>query len=190
VEAPAPGYYWKIPFFWEVGCREPVSADIEVPGGLRFEPTQPVWLRHALGEAMANSPDESDHLAVRRAGADGAADELLAICPTYFEHEDGWWRAAVGPEGHAVGFVLPALFRDQTRWEDGIPRGTVVYIAVAPEFRGHGYVHTLLDEATRVLLEAGCRRIVCDTAWNNLPMIGAFRRAGYLEQAPWQRPLE
>ena len=187
MEAPDPGMYWKIPFIWEPGCPVPVTTD--AAAALHFVQAEPEWLRQALATAMASSLDESDRVSVQRAGAVGAADELLEICPELFEHADEWWRVAVDSMGRQVGFVLPALMRDRSRWKDGLPKGTIVYIAVVPDFRGRGYSHPLLAEATRVLVAAGCGCILCDTASTNTPMIRTFRTAGYLEQPAWQRPL-
>jgi ribosomal protein S18 acetylase RimI-like enzyme len=188
VEAPDPGMYWKIPFMWEPGCQVPTPPE---PGAaaLHFLPAEAEWLRQALAIAMASSLDESDRIAVQRAGAGGAADELLAICPDLFDHADEWWRVAVDSADQYVGFVLPALMRDRSSGKNGLPKGTIVYIAVMPDFRGRGHSHPLLAEATRVLAAAGCGCILCDTASTNSPMIRAFRAGGYLEQPPWQRPL-
>jgi|WetSurMetagenome_2_1015567.scaffolds.fasta_scaffold51437_3 ribosomal protein S18 acetylase RimI-like enzyme len=179
--------YWKIPFIWEPGC--PVPGASEGAAALYFVQAEAEWLRQALAIAMASSLDESDRIAVQRAGAVGAADELLAICPDLFEHADEWWRVAVDSVGQPIGFVLPAIMSDRSRWKAGLPKGTIVYIAVLPGFRGRGYSHPLLAEATRILVTAGCWCILCDTAATNAPMIQTFRRAGYLEQPPWQRPL-
>jgi ribosomal protein S18 acetylase RimI-like enzyme len=198
VEPPDPGMYWKIPFIWEPGCPLPVTTEgatalhfVKAEGAtaLHFVQAEAEWLRQALAKAMASSLDESDRVAVQRAGAVGAADELLAICPALFAHADEWWRVAVDSMDRPVGFVLPAIMRDRSRWKDGQPQGTIVYIAVMPDCRGRGHSHLLLAEATRVLVAAGCGCILCDTAATNAPMIQTFRKAGYLEKPPWQRPL-
>jgi ribosomal protein S18 acetylase RimI-like enzyme len=63
-------------------------------------------------------------------------------------------------------------------------------MGVLPEFRGRGYAFELLAEATRIFDAAHCWRVFCDTATDNFPMVDAFRRAGYIEHAPWQRSVE
>jgi ribosomal protein S18 acetylase RimI-like enzyme len=85
--------------------------------------------------------------------------------------------------------VLPVLFQSEARCKDGHPQGTIFYIGVLPQFRGHGYALELLAEATQLFIEAKCWRIFCDTGSDNLPMVNAFRNAGYKERARWQRPV-
>ena len=71
MEAPRPGYFWKIPFIWEPGCKLPQS------GKLAFEPAPSEWLLQAVASAMGTSTDESDQAAVSELGTLGAAQELL-----------------------------------------------------------------------------------------------------------------
>ena len=184
MQAPSPGQFWKTPFIWEPGCPAPTSY-----GALRFVEADTQWLEQALGNVMANSLDESDQFAVSRGGSARAAAELLAVCPEYFEHPADWWRAGVDAAGQSVGFVLPVLFKDRAKWKDGRPQGTIFYMGVLPECRGHAYAQALLAEATRIFLAANCWRIFCDTASCNAPMLNAFHKAGYKECSPWQRPV-
>ena len=185
MDAPQDGHFWKVPFIWEPGCRQP-----EESRSLSFEPIEQNWLGQALSEVMSHSVDESDAYAVAKYGADRAARDLLAMCPQYFDRPPGWWQCAVSLAGDRVGLVLPVLFKDPTRSRDGRPQGTIFYVGVLPEYRGRGFGYALLEYATRVFIEANCWRIFCDTSSKNEPMIRAFRRAGYLERKPWQRPLE
>jgi ribosomal protein S18 acetylase RimI-like enzyme len=180
-----PGHYWKTPFIWEPGCPEPTPA----PPALRFEPLADDWLHGAAAAVMADSLDASDRYACDHGGAGKAVDELMAILPEYFVRPDGWWRAAVDALGQRVGFVLPVVFKDRARWREERPQGTIFYMGVLPAFRGRGFGLELVHEATRVFVQAGCWRIFCDTGSDNRPMVEAFRRAGYRERAPWQRPL-
>ena len=147
------------------------------------------WLLGAAAEVMSHSLDESDRYAVANVGAAQAAAELLAMDTLYFERPAKWWRAAIDETGRKVGFVLPVIFRDKARWKDGRPQGTIFYMGVLPEYRGRGHAVTLLNEATRVFIEARCWQIFCDTGTDNTPMVKAFRQAGYRERTPWQRPL-
>jgi ribosomal protein S18 acetylase RimI-like enzyme len=179
-----PGHFWKTPFVWEPGCPEPGPAD-----GLAFEPAPQDWLHGALAAVMADSLDESDRYAVEHGGPAIAASELLAIAPQHFELRDGWWLLARDAERHAVGFVLPVLFKQGARWKGDRPEGTIFYMGVLPAHRGHGHAVALLGEATRTFQAAGCSSALCDTGETNRPMVAALRRAGYRERSRWQRKV-
>jgi len=185
VDAPQPGHFWKTPFIWEPGCRRPPEL-----GSLAFEPIDRPWLERALAEVMAHSVDESDIHVVAKYGANRAALDLLAVCPQHFEQLAGWWQAAVDAAGDRVGFTLPVLFRHPAPGKDARPEGTIFYMGVLPQHRGQGFGYALLEQATRTCIAADCWRILCDTSSSNEPMMRAFRKAGYLEREPWQRPLE
>ena len=178
------GQYWKTPFIWEPGCPEPATTT-----SLRFEAADAEWLQDAMAEVMSHSLDESDQFAVKQLGALPAAQELLAVPTDYFEMHAGWWQAAFDHAGNAVGFVLPVTFVDPSRWRSGLPQGTIYYMGVLPQHRSRGHGQDLLAQATRTFIQANCWRIFCDTGTSNLPMVGAFRKAGYKELAPWQRAL-
>lgn len=184
MDPPQPGHFWKTPFYWEPGCPQPPSDP-----ALAFEPATAGWLHGAVAQVMASSIDESDQVAVRESGAQGAAAELLALAPQYFELRPNWWRLARDVQGNEVGFVLPVLLGGEKAWKHGKPQGSIFYMGVLPRFRGKGHARELLAEATRVFIEAGCWRIFCDTSSLNHPMMNAFRAAGYMERSPWQRPL-
>lgn len=83
--------------------------------------------------------------------------------------------------------MLPVVIAGKQR--EGLQEGTIFHVGVLPEQRGRGHGHELLAQATRTLLAVGVWRIFCDTAANNAPMIAAFRRAGYVEREPWERPI-
>jgi ribosomal protein S18 acetylase RimI-like enzyme len=179
-----PDHYWKTPFYWEPGCPVPPACK-----GLRFEPVEESWLREAIGQVMAAGTDESDQFNVPRIGVTAAVQELYDLLPQYFDRPAHGWRAARNESNDLVGFVLPVLFKEQRYWKDSRPQGTIYYMGVLPHFRGHGHALELVHEATRVFIEAGCWRIFCDTGSKNSAMVKAFRQAGYMERAPWQRPL-
>lgn len=179
-----PGHYWKTPFIWEPGCAEPPVA-----ARVRFEAAPRDWLSTAIGQVMAHSLDESDRYAISHGGVGKAAADLMAVLPQYFVAPEGWARAALDACGQRVGFVLPVLFKDPSRWKEGQPQGTIFYMGVLPEYRGHGHGLELVHEATRVFIQAACWRIFCDTGSDNAPMVGTFRRAGYKERTPWQRAV-
>lgn len=178
------GHYWKTPFHWEPGCPPP-PAD----SSLHFEPASDDWLRPAIARVMETSADESDKYGVSHIGADAAAQELYDLLPKYFDRPASWWRHARDGNGNLVGFVLPVLFKEERFWKDGLPEGTILYMGVLPEFRGRGYGLELVHEATRLFISAGCWRVFCDTGTDNSAMVAVFRRAGYMERKPWQRPL-
>jgi GNAT superfamily N-acetyltransferase len=184
VDALLPGQYWKTPFLWEDGCPVPSATP-----SLRFEPALQESVLGPVGRAMASSSDPSDQFAVAQYGELGAAEDLVSFAPKYFEWSVDWWRLARNNEGEEVGFVLPVVFRDEKRSRGGRPQGTVFYMGVLPQHRGKGYSYDLLAEATRIFIAAGCWRIFCDTGTENAPMVKSFRKAGYKEQQPWQRPI-
>lgn len=179
-----PGCYWKTPFYWEPGC-----PDAPPPGEVAFAPVSDEELRPLIGAVMATSMDASDRHLVPTIGLDAAVQEVFDLLPRYFDRQPGWWRVACGPGGEPRGFVLPVTFQEARYWKDGHPQGSIFYMGVLPGHRGQGLGLQLVHEATRVLRQAGCWRIFCDTGTDNAPMVGAFRAAGYLERARWQRPL-
>jgi len=179
-----PGHYWKTPFIWEPGCPEPSAKS-----SLRFAAVDDEWLLGAMARVMSDSLDESDRYAVADAGLSQAVVAFFAFDREHFRKVEGWWRAGVDAEGDKVGFVLPVLFQSEARWKDGHPQGTIFYIGVLPQFRGHGYALELLAEATRLFIEAKCWRIFCDTGTDNHPMVNTFRKAGYQERSAWQRMI-
>jgi len=183
-KCPETGTYWKTPFLWEPGSPEPLASS-----SLTFQVADEKWLESAVADVMSHSLDESDRFAVARHGAEHAVTHLMAMLPDYFERPEGWWHAGIDAEGNKVGFVLPVLFKDASQWKGRRPQGTIFYMGVLPPFRGHGYGLALVHHATRLFIEAGCWRILCDTGSDNLPMVSTFRRAGYHERSPWLRPI-
>lgn len=86
-----------------------------------------------------------------------------------------WWFTAHGPDGEPVGFGVPNRNNQVA---------VVGYLGVLPEYRGHGYIHGILAEVTRILaVEAGERLIHADTDVANRPMAAAFERACYRNTA-------
>jgi ribosomal protein S18 acetylase RimI-like enzyme len=179
-----PGHYWKTPFLWTPGCPTPGPES-----RLRFDAAEPAWLEQAVASVMETSADESDQASVAELGGPGAARELLAFDSGYFEVRPGGWAHAVNALGERVGFLLLALLKPDRYWKEGQAQGTIYYMGILPDHRGKGYGADLLDEATRALRGADCWRVFCDTGSRNEPMLRTFRKAGYEERAPWQRPL-
>jgi len=175
------GYYLKVPFVWEPGCPAPPRAST-----LRFRPAPNDWLAKVLPEVLATSLDPADQLAIAENGTHRAATILLALANVGFEQEPDWWQLAETQAGEPVGFVLCSILAGS---KHRLVEGTIFYMGVLPMHRGNGYGRQLLDQATRTLARIGARRILCDTAACNAPMIAAFRRAGYIEMERWERPL-
>lgn len=184
MDAPQPDHFWKIPFCWEHGCPLPGASS-----RLRFVEAESGSLEHVVANVMASSTDESDQAAVAELGALGAARELLDVDSGYFQLEPGWWRIAMDDSERAIGLVLPVLLKQDRHWKDGRPLGTIYYMGVLRAYRGQGHGRELLDEALRLFVQRDCWRVICDASANNMPMLSAFRAAGFIERSPWQRPL-
>ena len=184
MEAPQPGHFWKTPFFWSPSDARPSNTS-----SLKFCAAETHWLSAAVAEVMASSIDESDQAAVAELGAAGAATELLDVPAEYFEIREDWWLQARAKAGQPVGFVLLALLKPEKYRKNGMTQGTIYYMGVLPSQRGKCHAVGLLGEAMRLLSEAACWRVFCDTSSRNEPMIKAFRTAGFEERTPWQRPV-
>ena len=85
--------------------------------------------------------------------------------------DDSTWLLAEDGQGEAVGFVSVGEF------DEGV--GTITYIGVAPDHRGHGYVDQLLQLASHTARELGFAGMLSDTDVLNVPMMEAFRRNGH-----------
>jgi RimJ/RimL family protein N-acetyltransferase len=144
------------------------------PGGrLRFRPLGDVdellaLMEQALdGTLDAHSAADLAHLSPREAARRHYEGELAR----YTSPRD-WWRVATLPGGEPVGFVVAA--------HNGY-NPIIAYLAVLPAHRGNGYVDDVLAEGTRVLAAQGMPRIRASTDLGNIPMAGAFTRAGYVD---------
>ena len=58
-------------------------------------------------------------------------------------------------------------------------RGWVNYLAVAPEQRRRGFARALMDEAERLLRQAGCPKINVQVRGSNDSALEFYRRLGY-----------
>ena len=81
------------------------------------------------------------------------------------------WRVATDHSGASVGFVTPGHNHYHP---------VIGYLAVLPEHRGNGYIHDILAEGTRILVDQGVDHIRAATDLTNLPMAVAFERAGWI----------
>ena len=58
-------------------------------------------------------------------------------------------------------------------------RGWVSYLAVEPDHRGLGYARTLMAEAERLLIEAGCPKLMLMVRSDNSAVIELYEKLGY-----------
>lgn len=58
-------------------------------------------------------------------------------------------------------------------------RGWVSYLAVEPDRRGLGYARLLMAEAERLLIEAGCPKLMLMVRSDNRAVIDLYERLGY-----------
>jgi RimJ/RimL family protein N-acetyltransferase len=117
------------------------------------------------GTLDAYSRDDLTRMTARAAAEQQYREEL----ERYRSPRD-WWRVAVLPGGEPVGFVIAA--------HNGY-NPIIAYIGVVPAHRGHGYIHGLLAEGTRVLAAQDVPRVRASTDVGNVPMAAAFARAGF-----------
>lgn len=124
-----------------------------------------------LERAMRGSPDQRTQADRAALGAEGAALQLYRLLQS-LGYEAAWWQVGSTADGTAVGLLMPC----------GTPAwGTIGYIGVVPEHRGHGYIDELLAQATQTLVALGAERIEADTDVANRPMANAFARGGWME---------
>jgi ribosomal protein S18 acetylase RimI-like enzyme len=193
-----PAYHVFLPVHWRddpvaaaaMAWRQQAAAGaglVEELERLRYEWVPEVGLPASAGRLIfAAEADNEAFLAVFKKIAMGSLDmttrrgvDAVGIDAQVREEMDvylsmpgdrEWWRLAYTPEGELAGLAIPSANAG----------GHVVgYLGVVPKMRGRGYVDDLLSEITRILVDAGARRIVADTDTTNVPMARAFERAGY-----------
>ncbi|MEU6665929.1 GNAT family N-acetyltransferase [Streptomyces sp. NPDC046727] len=155
----------RLRFEWTADRRPPAT-----PARLVFrpEPDDEVFA-DAFQQVAEGSLDTTTRRAVARHGVAKAARDDLAGYRAMPGQRD-WWRLAHTPDGALAGLVVPS--RNAKNFVVG-------YLGVVPSLRGRRYVDELLAQTTRILLDAGARRVAADTDATNLPMAAAFGRGGY-----------
>lgn len=124
----------------------------------------------AVERVTVGTLDRADAGQARELGAPEAAKAYMD-CLRRIDFRPGWWR--LGYDGsEPVGLIVPQKLGDSL--------GGINYIGVFPEKRGRGYVHGLLHEGTRLLMEEGFEKIMADIDVENTPMENALLRAGYV----------
>jgi ribosomal protein S18 acetylase RimI-like enzyme len=143
------------------------------PGRLRFTPaaTDPGATRQVLGAICTDSLDAYARRDVERYGLAKAVEvtiEELEQVPD----GTGWdrWRLAWHPDGDLVGIVLGTHMPGA---------GTIGYLGVVPEYRGHHYSDDLVIEALHVFVAAGETVVNDATDVANAPMAASFVRCRY-----------
>lgn len=167
--------YWKVPFEWTNQSSPPDRASTAEVSWNDAESDNRLF--EVVSESLAVSMDPSDVAAVNAIGAEEASRELLRAVPKWgCSKSSGWWQLLID-HGEAVGFVLPVTYDDSVR--DGNSLGTIFHMGVVPAYRSRGFGRLLLRKATQTLMGSAVRRIYCDTAVANAPMIHLFESEGW-----------
>lgn len=154
----------RVNFEWTPGTVLPVPVhDLDYRTGTDQE------FKAAFARAAEGSLDAQTKKNLAIMGPDGQAKDDLEFYLS-LPGERVAWRLAFVPSGTPVGFIIPT----RTAYD-----ASVSYVGVYPDQRGHGYIHELLGEITRVHAASGAQRIVGTTDLDNAPMLAAFERAGY-----------
>ncbi len=138
-------------------------------------------LRHTLGWG---AKDTASALDMSVASVNSALQRARATMRRHLPRERQEWTADASPPrrvgavawelafdgGDLVGLVMPTVAPSF---------GTIGYVGVVPEQRGHGYVNDLLARGTRTLLGTGASVLRADADLDNAPMAAAFIRAGW-----------
>jgi len=82
-----------------------------------------------------------------------------------------WWRVAY-LDDTPVGVVLPQEFDDREH------EGSIFYVGIRPEFRGHGFGKILHAGGLAFLAEHGVTRYIGSTDTRNHPMMRVFETSG------------
>lgn len=136
---------------------------------LRFEPADDDTFIGLFARAASGSLDVMTRRELATTDALSLArDEVdyYRSCPG----ERDWWRLGNDEHGSVVGIAIPSATPTNRN---------VGYLAVLPEYRGHGYVDDLLGFITAFHAASGAERITATTDAVNTPMAAAFERAGY-----------
>jgi ribosomal protein S18 acetylase RimI-like enzyme len=163
----------KVRYTWNEG-----HALIEPPHQLVYrslaEVGQAAFI-DAIRRVTGGSLDRLDLLQVASLGADRLAREYFRLLKEEFAFHPDWWWLAYTPSGELVGQVVGVPFN--------VPRqeGSIGYIGVVPEQRGHGYIHDLLARGMQAMFADRLKAFVCDTDALNAPMQNAFEKQGYVQ---------
>ncbi len=126
-----------------------------------------------IRRVSTDSLDRLDVLQRESLGVKEFAQEYFRMLRYEFAFYPHWWLLAYTQANELVGHVVNLPYNlDQHE-------GTIGYIGVVPEQRGHGYINDILAQSMSVMIQDGIKTIICDTDQLNAPMIAAFKRQGY-----------
>jgi len=87
-------------------------------------------------------------------------------------------KLQVRPEMFLVGVLDSEVIATVMSGYEG-HRGSINYVAVAPEHQRKGYGKQIMDEAERLLRQSGCPKINLNVRTNNASVIEFYKRIGY-----------
>jgi GNAT superfamily N-acetyltransferase len=111
----------------------------------------------------------------RRLGGMADAEMTLQMMET-IRYDPRWWRVALGPDGNALGIILPVM---------AFGEPTVGFIGVVPEWRGRKIASFLLMEAWSVMKQQGYSRLCAEADERNVSMHRALTKSQFRRQ--WQK---
>lgn len=154
------GYLWK------------PSQPVTVPERLSFRSVEQTG-ETAFLEAMQKVTTGVVDREIQAMGSEKVAQQLFMILKEDTVFHPAWAQLAYDTQGELVGLVTPVGMLDLA------DEGSVGYIGVTPEQRGHGYIHDLLRKGMAILQSAGVQAVYSETDSENGAMRGAFERAGH-----------
>ena len=101
------------------------------------------------------------------------------ISPKNDPHKDVIRKLSVNPEWFLVGTVDGRVVASCMAGYEG-HRGWINYLAVHPDLQRNGYARVLLNEAERLLKEAGCPKVNLQIRSSNSAVVSFYERIGYL----------
>jgi ribosomal protein S18 acetylase RimI-like enzyme len=93
-------------------------------------------------------------------------------------HKDIQRKMAVQPEMFLVGLLDERIIASVMAGYEG-HRGWINYLAVHPDHQRKGYAIHMMDEAEKLLREAGCPKINLQVRKTNTEVIEFYKRIGY-----------
>ena len=124
----------------------------------------------AIENVTMNTLDRDDIESVSVNGSKEAARLYFELLKE-MDFNDTWWRLAYESNGDFVGLVVPQRINEI--------KGVVNYIGVVPSKRGKGYVKDLIEEASRIMIEANLQVLMADVDVENYPLFDALINLGY-----------
>jgi len=89
-------------------------------------------------------------------------------------------KLAVRPDQFLVGEIDGVIVATAMIGYDG-HRGWIYYLAVSPDIQRQGLGRAIVEEAERLLREAGCPKINLQVRSTNHDVIGFYRSIGFVE---------